>query len=233
MPKKGADQMEGLLNILDSILFYDLELIPFIVITLLVAFTVHEFAHAYFAYKFGDPTAKNQGRLTLNPVNHLDPIGTIVLLVAGFGWARPVPVNRFYFQNPRLAGIVVSAAGPLSNILLAIFGAFCQTLLFHFTTPSDITLFINQFFTMFIYLNIVLFVFNLLPLPPLDGYRILEDIVPNHIRVKMSVFETYGIIIFLVLVLVDPLYNVTIGPIFRTVIPFLYDNITGFFLSFL
>ncbi|RKO62747.1 Zn-dependent protease [Caldibacillus debilis GB1] len=115
--------MEGFIQFLNSILYYDLQSLPFIVISLLIAFTVHEFSHAYFAYKFGDPTAKNQGRLTLNPISHLDPIGTVVLLIAGFGWARPVPVNRFYFKNPRLAGVVVSAAGPLSNLLLAFIGA--------------------------------------------------------------------------------------------------------------
>lgn len=104
---------------MDRFLAFSLQELPFVVITLIVAFTFHEFAHAYVAHKFGDDTAKNQGRLTLNPVHHLDPIGTILLLIAGFGWARPVPVDRRNFQNPRLAGILVSLAGPLSNFLIA------------------------------------------------------------------------------------------------------------------
>ncbi|MGX1191712.1 Zn-dependent protease [Metabacillus sp. SLBN-84] len=103
-------------------LAFELELIPYVVIVLAIAFSVHEFAHAYVAFKFGDPTAKNQGRLTLSPLKHLDPIGTILIFIAGFGWARPVPVNRFYFKKPRLAGILVSAAGPLSNLLVAFIG---------------------------------------------------------------------------------------------------------------
>jgi Zn-dependent protease len=84
--------------------FFSLDQLPYIIITLIVAFSVHEFAHAFVAYKFGDPTAKNQGRLTLSPLVHLDPIGTIALFLLGFGWAKPVPVNRFFFKNPRLAG---------------------------------------------------------------------------------------------------------------------------------
>lgn len=85
-----------------SFLAFPLQVLPYIIITLMIAFSVHEFAHAYVAYKFGDPTAKNEGRLTLNPKVHLDPVGTILLLIAGFGWARPVPVNRFHFNNPGL-----------------------------------------------------------------------------------------------------------------------------------
>src|SRR3954471_6992273 len=103
-------------------LAYPLEKIPYVAITLIIAFSVHEFAHAFTAWKFGDDTAKSQGRLTLNPMQHLDPIGTILIFIAGFGWARPVPVNRFFFKKPRLAGVLVSVAGPLSNLVLALIG---------------------------------------------------------------------------------------------------------------
>jgi len=89
-------------------LAYPLAKIPYVALTLIIAFSVHEFAHAFAAWKFGDETAKKQGRLTLNPMKHLDPIGTILIFIAGFGWARPVPVNRFFFKNPRLAGVTVS-----------------------------------------------------------------------------------------------------------------------------
>ena len=114
--------MDQLSNFLSGILRYPIEQLPFVVITLLIAFTVHEFAHAYTAYKFGDPTAKDQGRLTLNPIQHLDPLGTILILIAGFGWARPVPVNRRHFKNPRAAGVLVSLMGPVSNLLMAFIG---------------------------------------------------------------------------------------------------------------
>ena len=107
-------------------LAYPLSMIPYLAITLMIAFTFHEFAHAFVAYKFGDMTAKNQGRLTLNPLKHLDPIGTILIFIAGFGWARPVPVNRFFFKKPRLAGILVSVAGPLSNLSFSFYRLYCS-----------------------------------------------------------------------------------------------------------
>lgn len=109
---------------MDRFLYYPLSLMPYLVITLIVSFTMHELAHAYVAYKFGDDTAKKQGRLTLNPIKHLDPFGTILILVAGFGWARPIPVNRRFFKKPRLAGVLVSIAGPVSNLILAFIGFF-------------------------------------------------------------------------------------------------------------
>ena len=101
---------------------FSLEEIPLVAAVLLIAFTVHEFSHAFTAYKLGDPTAKKQGRLTLNPMQHLDPLGTLLIFIVGFGWARPVPVNRFHFKNPRLGGILVSLMGPVSNFLLAVIG---------------------------------------------------------------------------------------------------------------
>ncbi|MBR3208444.1 MAG: site-2 protease family protein, partial [Bacillus sp. (in: Bacteria)] len=188
---------------LDQFLVYPLELIPYVAITLVVAFTMHELAHAYVAYRFGDPTAKNQGRLTLNPLKHLDVFGTILIFVAGFGWARPVPVNRYHFKNPRLAGICVSIAGPLSNLVLAFLGFFVYVLLQKFGGESLMRFEpgIDYFFQIFINLNVILFLFNLLPIPPLDGYRIIEDVVSPGIRAKMTQFEQYGIIIFLIFVI--------------------------------
>ncbi|PNU25210.1 hypothetical protein ORQ91_00354 [Bacillus safensis] len=199
---------------LNQFLVYPLELIPYVAITLVVAFTMHELAHAYVAYRFGDPTAKNQGRLTLNPLKHLDVFGTILIFVAGFGWARPVPVNRYHFKKPRLAGICVSIAGPLSNLVLAFLGFFVYVLLQKFGgewimrfEPG-----VDNFFLIFINLNVILFLFNLLPLPPLDGYRIIEDVVSPRIRAKMTQFEQYGIIIFLIFV-ITPLGQFVFGPL--------------------
>jgi len=213
------DFLEGIF----SFLAFRLEDLPFVIITLVIAFTVHEFAHAFVAYKMGDPTAKNEGRLTLNPLVHLDPIGTLLILLAGFGWARPVPVNRFRLRNPRLGGVLISLAGPLSNLLLAIIGVILQVIIIKFAGVNVGTEFINEFFNIFIWLNAILTVFNLIPLPPLDGFRIIQDLVDNQTRSKLGQFEVYGSIIFLVLVLVDPLYNVTLRPYMEFGINWIYE----------
>jgi Zn-dependent protease len=209
-------------------LAYPLRLIPYVAITLIFAFTFHEFAHAYVAYKFGDNTAKKQGRLTLNPLQHLDPIGTILIFLAGFGWARPVPVNRFYFKKPRLAGTLVSVAGPLSNLILASLGFIVGYGLMRFGVASSAHF--DEFLMIFINLNIVLFIFNLIPLPPLDGYRIIEDLAPHQARAKMTKYEQYGMLIFLILV-ITPLDQFTIQPIFSIVVPWVREGLSNFFYT--
>lgn len=218
------------MDFLDRVLAFNLADLPYVIVVLLIAFTVHEFAHAYVAYKFGDPTAKNQGRLTLNPKEHLDPVGTILLLIFGFGWARPVPVNRYNFKNPRLAGVLVSVAGPLSNLLIAIIGYIIFFLLLSSGITGDWTQYVFTFIEVLININILLFVFNLLPIPPLDGYRIIEDLVPLGVRAKMTQYEQYGMLIFLILVL-TPLGDFTIDPIFRTVIPGIQNFLGQLFYS--
>lgn len=204
------------LNI-NSFLKFPLEKIPYVIITLMVAFTFHEFAHAYVAYKFGDPTAKRQGRLTLSPLAHLDPFGTLLIFIAGFGWARPVPVNRSFFKRPRLAGILVSVAGPLSNLVIAFLGTAIWYILLAANAltalPDSYVNSLQAFFNIFVSLNVMLFIFNLLPFPPLDGYRIIEDLSPAHIRAKMTQYESYGMIVFLILV-ITPLDGYIIQPIF-------------------
>ena len=197
-------------------------------ITLIIAFSVHEFSHAFTAWKFGDDTAKNQGRLTLNPMSHLDPIGTILIFIAGFGWARPVPVNRFFFKKPRLAGISVSFAGPLSNLIMACLGFIIWYGLVATGVSASLPSAVPDFLDIFIGLNAVLFIFNLLPLPPLDGYRIVEDLMPIDVRAKMTQFEQYGTLIFLILV-ITPLDRYTIQPIFNTVLPWLVGGLHDFF----
>ncbi|MFJ7725974.1 site-2 protease family protein [Neobacillus sp. NPDC097160] len=213
---------------MEQFLAYPLRQIPYVAITLIFAFTFHELAHAYVAYKFGDMTAKNQGRLTLNPLKHLDPFGTILILIAGFGWARPVPVNRFFFKKPRLAGVLVSVAGPLSNLILSAIGFGVAYGLNRFGVNASDNFY--DFLEIFIQLNIVLFIFNLLPLPPLDGYRIIEDLAPNHLRAKMTQYEQYGILIFLILV-ITPLDRFTIQPIFQVVIPWVWKVVGNFVYS--
>ncbi|ASB86960.1 site-2 protease family protein [Bacillus sonorensis] len=189
--------------ILDRFLIYPLEMIPYVVLTLAAAFTVHEVAHAYVAYKFGDETAKRQGRLTLNPLKHLDPFGTILIFLMGFGWAKPVPVNRFYFIKPRLAGFLVSIAGPISNLVLALLGFVLLVLSAKLTSvlPTAFYHGLFQFFTIWINLNLLLFLFNLMPFPPLDGFRVIQDVVAPDVRAKLTKYEAYGSIVFLIIVI--------------------------------
>lgn len=217
---------------MEQFLAFSLKEIPYVAITLMIAFTVHEFAHAYVAYRFGDSTAKNQGRLTLNPIHHLDPLGTILIFIAGFGWARPVPVNRFFFKKPRLAGIMVSVAGPISNLLMGMLGFIIWYGLVGSGLAEGLPEAVPEFLDLFIQLNMLLFVFNLLPFPPLDGYRIIADLVPAHIRPKLTQFENYGALIFLILV-ITPLDQYTIHPILNNVLPFLVGGLNDFFYHLL
>ncbi|CAH1220926.1 hypothetical protein PAECIP111893_04643 [Paenibacillus plantiphilus] len=211
-----------------NFLWYPFEDLPFIFLTLVIAFTVHEFAHAYSAYKFGDRTAYDAGRVTLNPRVHLDVLGTILILVAGFGWAKPVPVNRGRFKHPRLMGIVVSAVGPLSNLLIAGIGILAVYMLNQFgvleSASPGVYQAIGHFSYYLITLNILLFLFNLLPIPPLDGYRIIQDLVPLDVRHKMDQNAHWGVFVFLLIVFIPQLREVTLTPLFKV-----WLEIFGFF----
>ncbi|MBR2563537.1 MAG: site-2 protease family protein [Paenibacillus sp.] len=207
------------MDFLDRIFRLPLEQLPFFLVTILIAFTVHEFAHAYFANKFGDPTAKLLGRVTLNPVAHFDLLGVLLLVIAGFGWARPVPVNRSNFDKPRLMGTIVSVVGPLSNLLLAIIGAIIYGILFGSGVLGNIenervVTALMTFLPMFSITNFFLFMFNLIPLPPLDGYRILEDVLPPSTSRKLQGVEHWSIFVFLLILVIPPLQAVTIQPLY-------------------
>lgn len=209
-----------------SFLAYPLELIPYVLVTLLIAFTIHEWAHALVALAFGDDTAKNQGRLSLNPLVHIDLFGLLLILIAGFGWAKPTPVNRFKLKKRRLGSVLVSLAGPISNLLLAIIGVGIYSILLN--TSYEYGSVIPTFLMVFVNLNIVLFVFNLIPLPPLDGYQVLIEFLPLSAREKLEPVERYAMLIFLIIAL-TPISQFTIQPIFNTVIPFIYRMILGIF----
>ncbi|MBW4080174.1 site-2 protease family protein [Paenibacillus sp. S150] len=205
------------MDFLQSIIRIPLQQLPFFLITIVIAFSVHEFSHAYFANKFGDPTARLLGRMTLNPAVHFDLFGIILLLIAGFGWARPVPVNRDNFRQPRLMGVIVSAAGPISNFLLGILGALIYAVLLgtgviDSVTNEQLLRAIVWFFGIFIQFNFFLFLFNLIPLPPLDGYRILEDVAPRPVRGRMQQYEQWLSFAFLLIIFIPGLRAYTITP---------------------
>jgi Zn-dependent protease len=147
------------------------QIIVLLIPALVFSLSFHEFAHAWMAYRLGDSTAARMGRLTLNPISHLDPFGSIALLLMGFGWAKPVPVDTRYLQNPKEDMVKVAAAGPISNIILAIIAALALRILF---STGLITNSIKTFFIIFMQINITLAVFNLLPVSPLDGSQILS-----------------------------------------------------------
>ena len=162
---------------------------------------VHELAHAFAAYKLGDDTAKRDGRLTFNPLKHIDPIGMIMILVFGFGYAKPVPVNFGRLHNPKRDGALVALAGPASNILMSfIFGfGFVGLQKLFMVTQSQAFEIISYFFYYAAYINIALAVFNLLPIPPLDGSKILAGILPDKIYWKYMQYERYAMIFVLIL----------------------------------
>ncbi|THF72763.1 site-2 protease family protein [Cohnella fermenti] len=206
-----------------NFLAYPLEHMPFVIVTMLVAFTIHEFSHAWTAWKFGDSTAYEQGRVTLNPAAHIDWIGVIFLLLAGFGWAKPVPVRRGRFRYPRLMGILVTAAGPISNLLLAFIGLLAMYALVNLgvlTAPTDaVRENVGIFMAYWLHINVILFLFNLIPLPPLDGYRIVEEFAPIKTRIKLAQYEQWGIFIFILFVFIPPLRELTIDPLFSLALP--------------
>ena len=172
-------------------------------LAVLLAITLHELAHGYVAYCLGDNTAKAAGRLTLNPLAHLDPIGALMMLIAGFGWAKPVPVNPFFFKGNRTTGMMlVSLAGPLVNLVVAYIAyAIYVAGQGFYTVP-----FLNQFLNYCIILNVFLAVFNLIPVPPLDGSKILAGFLPKQTAFKfLTTMERYGFVILMVLIL----FNIT------------------------
>ncbi len=171
--------------------------------SVLIALSFHEFAHGFSAHLLGDPTAERQGRLTLNPLAHLDPIGAVVMLLFGFGWAKPVPINVGYFKNRKLGMALTTAAGPLMNFLLGIIG----TIAFFFVSRipgNGLVLFVFMLlFQYFALLNFSLGFFNLIPLPPFDGSRILFVFLPDKIYFAVMKYERIIMIVFLILLWSD------------------------------
>lgn len=169
------------------------EILP-AVVAMVPAFVLHELAHAWVAVTLGDPTPRRQGRLTLNPLKHLDFIGTILLLTQGFGWARPVEVNPGNFRSPIRDNAYVAAAGPLTNFLLALLTAITLLAL----RPASWAISLgSEFFA----INVALFVFNLIPIPPLDGSRVLAAVLPRRQAYAFRELERYGWAILLLVML--------------------------------
>lgn len=165
-------------------------------IIILVAFPIHEFAHAMAAFQLGDSTAKLFGRVTLDPRAHIDPMGAILLLVAGFGWAKPTPVNPYNLRGGRSGEALVALAGPLSNLILATLAAL--PLRYILTTGMDIPDIVVQTLGLLVLFNLLLMVFNLIPIPPLDGSKVLFALLDRQTEYRIRpVLEQYGFLILI------------------------------------
>lgn len=167
-------------------------------ISIIIAIILHEMAHGYMSYWLGDPTAKQAGRLSINPLNHLDPVGTICLFLFHFGWAKPVPIDSRYYKNEKLGVCLVAMAGPLMNFILALIA----TLFLNIVNSA----YVISFLQCFISINVGLMTFNLIPIPPLDGSKILAIILPDTIYEKVLGIQQYSIF-FLMLILYTGILN--------------------------
>jgi Zn-dependent protease len=189
-----------------------------------VAFTFHEFAHAWVADRFGDDTPRLHGRLTLNPVVHLDVLGSLMLVVAGFGWAKPVPINPYALRRrANAAPMLVALAGPMSNLLLALLAAVpFQLGLLQPQFPTGTIPTVSMLLTQFIFINLVLMLFNLIPIAPLDGDKVLDYFLPAEWSIRLDAIRPYGPMILLALIFLGPyvgldLLGTVLGPPLRSI----------------
>lgn len=199
-----------------SFLHLDLFTVVARIIVILLILPLHEFAHAFVAKKFGDYTAESSGRLSLNPFKHVDPIGAVLLLLTGFGWAKPVPVNPNAMRNPRNGIIWTSLAGPFSNLIAAFVSLIVLRVLYCIPIPLDNTALYNvlsgtaTIFSCFVSVNIGLAVFNLIPIPPLDGSNVLMQFLPTRAVIWIQRNQMVISIVFIILI-VSPALDIPLS----------------------
>jgi len=207
--------MEGYLHYLIGKAIYFLP--PF-----LLSISFHESAHAYVAYRFGDPTARDLGRVTLNPLPHIDIPGFIAIILSPFGWAKPVPVNPYNLRNPIRDNLWISLAGPASNLILAAFFGAIYQLTHSYFPPSTGGQYALALVQNCVVLNLMLMTFNLIPIPPLDGFHILEGLVSTETYIKLQGLYKYGPFLLLALVFLGGnILGAIISPVIRIIGGFL------------
>lgn len=207
--------VETLINILLSIA------------ALLLVFTVHECAHGYAAYLLGDTTAKDAGRLSLNPIKHLDPFGALCLLIFRFGWAKPVPINPYRFKNFRFGTALCSLAGPLSNVIFAFLVNLLWGTLFYLGISMN--QYVQSFLQILYFYNLSIAVFNLIPIPPLDGSKIVLSILPQKAYTFVLNYERYGFILLILLLWTNLLNGVLNTGVYN--LSLLLENLSSGLLS--
>lgn len=203
--------------------------ISIMLVPALLAVTVHEVAHGYAADRLGDPTARLLGRLTLNPLRHLDPVGTIALLFVGFGWARPVPVNFTNLRNPHKSMFWVALSGPAANLGLAIFSALLLRGIGMLEAVSPVALSvvtrpISLMAAFSLYINVILAVFNLIPIPPLDGGRVLAALLPVRQASLLMKLEPFGFFIVIAVVFFTDIWQSVLGPVILGLVSLMADQ---------
>lgn len=223
------DVLMGSGTFLDKLLY-----ILILVFCVFLSLSVHELSHGLAAYLMGDETAKRSGRLSLNPLHHIDPFGALSLFLFGFGWAKPVMVNPWNFKNKKAGMVVTSIAGPVSNFIVAFIALLIASVLggIHFSSSEsfvfDLATVCYVICTYLVSLNIGLGVFNLIPIPPLDGSKVLNAILPQRIYFKIMEYERYGFLV-LILLLYTGLLDGILGTVSNGIISF-YNMIIGLFI---
>lgn len=207
----------------------------------LLALTIHELCHGYFAYRMGDPTAYMQGRLTLNPLKHLDPLGTICLIFGPIGWAKPVPINVLNFRDRRKGILVSTAAGPLSNLAQAVLFALALRAIIYVAQVSDamgqpqVAQFVEVaciMCVMAVFVNVCLAMFNALPLHPLDGFHVTMQLLRPELRQRFAETRPFGIFAIIGIILVERMTDIDIlGRLFNPPVNFILKYVAGFDMS--
>lgn len=191
-----------------------------LIVALAFAIGVHEACHAFAANWLGDSTPRLQGRLTFNPLKHLDPMGSLFILIAGIGWGKPVMFNPYNLKNPHKDAAVIAVAGPISNILMSLLGLGLLYLLYGVLGfQSEVIL---KFFINFITINVGLAIFNMLPIDPLDGFKVVGGLLPGHLAMQWYETQRYGVIVLLVLFVTGAL-DLIINPIYTAIIRFMFQ----------
>lgn len=199
--------MDAIKSWLSQLQFGSLADIVISVAAALICITFHELSHGYVAYRLGDPTAKNQGRLTLNPIKHIDIWGLLMMAILRFGWAKPVPVDMRYFKKPKRDMALTALAGPLSNILLAFVALLIRAVILGFGARGTIAAYAVYFLEYLSMVSVGLGIFNIIPIPPLDGSKILNALLPDRTYYSILRYERYGFLVLMLLMYSGILYT--------------------------